>query len=103
MDKKLLIKVAGIAASIFVLLYGIGLYQCYYEAWPIVKRLCVGPNGGNASFVSGSYWSAGKGRCTITFLQGESMISYNVNLDNETASLLRNDPLSRETKYEAIF
>jgi len=103
MKRKTWKQVLGVIGGIVFFFYAIGFYECYFNGWPIVKKLCTEPNGGNASYEGGSYWGSGGDNCVVTFRQGESLVSYKVDLKLETAQLVDNESLTRETKYKAIF
>ena len=102
--KKILQVVLSIVGSVIMFVMGFSFYKCYFNGWPIVKKICIGRNGGDISYVKGDYWTSnGDNTCTITYKQGDNMISYLVNLNTKTAKLISNNSLSKTTKYEAIF
>jgi len=103
MKDKTLLQILGVIAGLGIFIYGFGFYKCYFSGWPIVQKLCTGPNGGEASYQGGSYWDAEGDRCVITFKQGDSMVSYDVDLESETAQMVNNQSLVHETKYKMLF
>ncbi len=103
MGKSKLTKFLGAVGGVLLLVFGLSFYEGYFTSWPIVKKLCTEPNGGEIEFKGWEYWGTKGDNCVVTFKQGESLVSYKVNLKTKTATLVGNNSLVHEKNYGAIF